>query len=202
MRQALVLVWVLPVSSAIAEGKTAPGTYKEWNDIDEVEIAQTFRFADFGKVVVTPLDKSAITLPPEAENTYAPTKQILDGSDGFFLEGLQKGISEFRKGLPVEAGAEPASGGSGGTKVLVVRGKLLTLDPGSKAARYWGGFGAGAGRAKISAEIVDSATGTVLARFSHEKRSGTGMFGGSYEKVMSKSLREVGKDFSKGLKAF
>ena len=203
MRRVLLLAFVFQASFALvaSKGSTAPGTYKDWNDIDEVEILQTFKFADFGSVIVTPMDKSAVTLPPEGENTYAVTKQIYFASDGLLLEGLRGAIRGFRKGVTVESKAEPTAP-AGGPKVLVMRAKLLTLDPGSQAARYFGGFGAGSGVAKISVELVDSSTGTVLARFTHEKRSGSGAFGGSYEKVMSKSIKEVGEDFGKGLKAF
>jgi hypothetical protein len=49
---------------------------------------------------------------------------------------------------------------------------------------------------------VDPETGTVLASFVHEKRSGWGFFGASYEKVLAKSIREVGRDFAKALAAF
>lgn len=201
MRRVFLLGFALQASLALAGSKgTAPGTYKDWNNIDEVEILQAFKFSDFGSLIVTPLDKSGVTLPAASDNTYAPTKQIYDASDGFLIEGLQKGIGDFRKGFKVEAKEEPAA--AEGSKVLVMRAKLLMLDPGSQAARYFGGFGAGAGKAKISVELVDGSTGTVLARFTHEKRAGSGMFGGSYEKVMSKSLKEVGKDFAEGLKAF
>ncbi len=173
--------------------------YSDWHGMDEVEIFQPFRVADFTGLVVMLLDKSGVALPPQDENTYAPTVKILERSDEFFLEGLRRGVAEFRRGFTVESDSRPSLAPLGGSKILVLRTKLLMLDPGSKAARYWGGFGAGAGKAKISAELIDVATDTVLARLTHEKRSGFGMFGGGYEKVMSKSIREVGEDFGKGL---
>ena len=69
---------------------------------------------------------------------------------------------------------------------------------GSQAARVFGGFGAGAGSAKITIELVDAASGKVLARMTHERRVGSG----GYDKVMSKALSEVGETFGKGLKGF
>lgn len=192
----LAIALALPLSSTNAQN-TAPGTYKDWNKVDEVEIVQSFKFADFAKVVVTPLEKSSVKLPAESDNTFAPTKAMLEASDDHFVEGLRKSITDFRKDATVEKGAESKE-----AKTLLVRGKLLTLDPGSKAARAFGGFGAGAAKAKISIELVDAATGTVVARMTHERRAGTGALGGSYEKVMSQSLREVGETFGKGLKGF
>lgn len=194
----LALAFALPFGPLSAQS-TAPGAYKDWNKVDSVEIVTTFKNADYTKIVVLPLDKSGITLPAETDNTFAPTKKILETSDDFFIEGLKKGISDFRKDLAVEKGGD---GGSMEPKVLVVRGKLISLDPGSKAARAFGGFGAGAAKAKIAIDSVDAATGKVLAKMTHEKRAGQGAFGGSYEKVMTQSLNEVGQMFGKGLKGF
>lgn len=101
-------------------------------------------------------------------------------------------MADFRKGFVVEKGTE------GGAHVLLMRGKLVKLGAGSKAARVFGGFGAGAGSATISVELVDAATGTVLARMTHERRVGSG----GYDKVMSKALMEVGETFANGLKGF
>lgn len=190
----LALVLALPLASGSAQS-TAPGSYKDWNKVDSVTIVQSFKFADYTKIVAMPLDKSAITLPAESDNTHAPTKKILEGSDAFFVEGLGKGVSEFRKDVVVEKGTDGAANGAG---VLLVRGKLVKLGAGSQAARVFGGFGAGAGSARIAIELVDAATGKVLAHMTHERRVGSG----SYDKVMSKALTEVGETFGKGLKGF
>lgn len=193
LRHALLfaVTLALPMAPSFAQN-TAPGNYKDWNKVDSVQIVQTFKFADYTKLVVAPLEKSDIKLPDEKDNTYAPTKKILEGSDDFFVEGLTKGIADFRKDFVVEKGT------TGGAKTLLMRGKLVKLGAGSQAARVFGGFGAGAGSARIAVEIVDAATGTVLARMTHERRVGSG----GYDKVMTKALNEVGDTFAKGLKAF
>ncbi|MBC8086020.1 MAG: DUF4410 domain-containing protein [Phycisphaerae bacterium] len=199
LRHALLVALIaLPSAPSFAQN-SAPGTYKDWNKVDAVEIVQSFKFADFAKVVVLPLETSGIKLPAESDNTYAPTKAMVEGSDAHFIDGLRKSIYDFRKDFTVEQGTAAPTDGA---KVLLVRGKLLTLDPGSKAARAFAGFGAGAAKAKIEIELVDASTGTVLARMTHERRSGTGNFGGAYDKVMSQSLNEVGQTFGKGLKGF
>ncbi len=188
---ATLAVFALPAAAVFAQ-KTAPGNYKDWNDVDSVQIVQSFKFADYTKLVVAPLDKNDIKLPAESDNTYAPTKKILEGSDAFFVKGLTKGIADFRKDFVVEEGT------AGGAKTLLLRGKLVKLGAGSQAARVFGGFGAGAGSARISIELVDAATGTVLARMTHERRVGSG----GYDKVMTKALTEVGETFAKGFKGF
>jgi hypothetical protein len=210
-------VFVLLLSASVVAGdKTAPGTYHEWNDLDDVEIVQPFRFADYGTLLVVALDRSPVQLPPEKENTYAPTKAVLDACDAPFLEGLKKGVEKHRKGVSIQAEpaapvaqpavakepADPAPPVSAGPKTLLLRGQVLVLDPGSKAKRYFASFGAGATRAKISVEIVDAGTGQVFARFTHEKRAGFGMMGGSYDGLLKKSIREVGEAMGAGLKFF
>lgn len=184
----------LPLAPSFAQS-SAPGSYKDWNKVDSVTIVQTFKFADYTKLVVLPLEKSEIKMPAESDNTFAPTKKILEASETYFVEGLGKGVADFRKDVVVEKGAEGAAKDG---KTLLVRGKLVKLGAGSQAARVFGGFGAGAGSAKISIELVDAATGTVLARMTHERRVGSG----GYDKVMSKALSEVGETFGKGLKGF
>jgi hypothetical protein len=85
---------------------------------------------------------------------------------------------------------------------LIIRGKVLAMDPGSKAARYWAGFGAGAAKAKIEGEIVDAKSRQVLARFTQERRSGVGMMGGDYQELMQRNLNAIGEDVANILKAF
>lgn len=93
-----------------------------------------------------------------------------------------------------------SGGKSAGT--LIVRAKVLNMDPGSRAARYWAGFGAGAARAELSGEVVDAATGKVLLRFQQERRSGVGVAGGDYVNLMNRNLRAIGEDVALILSAF
>ena len=93
-------------------------------------------------------------------------------------------------------------GWGSGADTLVIRGKVLEIDPGSKAARYWAGFGAGAAKARVSGEIVDAKSGQVMARFTQERRSGVGMMGGDYQKLIQGNLKAIGEDVANILKAF
>jgi hypothetical protein len=49
---------------------------------------------------------------------------------------------------------------------------------------------------------VDAATGTVLLRFTQERRSGVGLFGGDYVELMNRNLVTIGQDLAGVLKAF
>jgi hypothetical protein len=88
------------------------------------------------------------------------------------------------------------------TGALVVRGKVLKMDPGSQAARYWAGFGAGAAKTEVTGEVADARTGKVLLRFHQERRSGVGSFGGDYEDLLNRNLWTVGKDLAGVLQHF
>jgi hypothetical protein len=78
------------------------------------------------------------------------------------------------------------------------------MDPGSRAKRMWIGYGAGAARTAIEAEIIDAATGDVLVRFTQERRSGIERFGrgSSYEEIMKRNLAAIGKDAANLLNVF
>jgi hypothetical protein len=184
-----------------AKGKptaTTPGTYKDWNNLDEIEIVQTLRLSDYSKVVALPLDTSAAVLPKDDPEAM---QKVLARATDLFLEGLKEGVKDHQKNMPVEARAGETPAG-GDANLLLLRAKLTKIDPGSHAARYFAGMGAGAGKVALSCEVVDGKSGDVLLRIQHERRSGFGVFGGSDEKVMTKSLREVGKDIGKALGAF
>jgi hypothetical protein len=181
-------------SRARGKDSTAAGSYKEWNDIDEVTIVQPFQLASYNRVVVAPFETKGAELPEEKDNSYAAAQKVLAASTGTFMQGLKEKLS----GKTVEQG----SGGAAGA--LVIRGRITELSPGSKAARYFGGFGAGGAQTGISGEIVDGGTKKVLVRFTQARRSamGGGAFGGNYEELLNRSLKQIGGDVAGMLKAF
>ena len=193
-----LLILAAPGSAAFAKKKpapTAPGKYTEWDgEIDELEIVQSFKLADYDRVVVEPFDTSATPLPEEKDNTYAPVKNVLARVTPPFVEGLAGELSK-----PAEVGEKGKKAEPG---TLLVHGKVLNMDPGSKAARYWAGYGAGAARTEIEGDVTDVRTGKVLLRFHQERRSGWGTFGGDYEKLMDRSLHQIGEDLAGVLKHF
>jgi len=193
------LLLILAVAApAAARGKksasTEPGSYKEWGpNIDEIEIVRKFRTADYKNIVVQPFNTDGVKMPDKKDNTYEPVTKVLASSTESFVEGLKGGVEQK---VSVSEKAMKAA------DTLIIRGKILTLDPGSKAARYWGGFGAGAATTKIEGEIVDAKTSQVLAKFTQERRSGVGMMGGDYQKLMERNLKAIGEDAANILKAF
>jgi hypothetical protein len=201
LRIALALALLALPGAAFAKDKkpaapTTPGKYTEWGgEIDELEIVEPFRLADYSHVAVEPFDTSGTPLPETNDNSYEPARRVLAQVANSFVEG-------FSEALPKPQATVVEPGKEAGPGTLVVRGKVTTMDPGSKAARYWGGFGAGAARSEISGEVVDGGSGKVLLRFLQERRSGWGLFGGDYEKLMNRNLRAIGEDLADALSHF
>lgn len=177
-----------------AQKNAAPkaGTFKDWHDVDEVTIVQPFQLASYTKVFVQPLDTHAATLPEASDNSFKDVKEALATSTEPFVTGLRGKM----KGVSVEAGK------GGGAKSLTVRARITKSDPGSQAARYFAGFGAGAAKVGVSGEIVDGGTGKVLVRFTQERRSGVGAFGGGYRDLLHRSIKQIGGDVAQMLRAF
>jgi hypothetical protein len=81
---------------------------------------------------------------------------------------------------------------------LIIEGRFLKIDPGSRAKRYWGGFGAGKSGVQVAGTVKD-ASGKVLAEFTHMKHSGIGLVGGDYVKFLSDDTKDVGLDIAQFL---
>jgi hypothetical protein len=103
-----------------------------------------------------------------------------------------KEAGAFTEVVVLKSGDTPPAG------AVVVAGKFLTLDPGSRAKRYFAGFGAGKSSVKVAGTVKDAA-GNTLATFEQRRIGSMGMGGGdSLGKLMSDS-RSIGEDVAKFL---
>lgn len=186
-----VLSIVVAVPSEAKKRKGEKDREDAWKgEIDHVEVVKPFHVADYGTLYIEPLDTTEVAdLPDEDDNSHEPAMLVL----GSHVPDLVEGFNEFArdKGLAVDAVAVAPAEPS-----LVLRGAVTRLNPGSRAARYFASFGAGSAKVEISGEIVDAATGEVLVRFRQERWSGVGMFGGDYEKLLRRNLRQIGEDIA------
>lgn len=174
---------------------TEPGTYKEWKDeIDVLEIVTSFKLADYTKIAVQGFDTENTPLPEKADNTFEPVKKVLGNVEGSLAKGIEEELES--KTIEVEASDKKGAG------VLVVTGVVEAMNPGSKAARYWAGFGAGAAGTRLAIEVKDGASGDVLLRITQERRSGVGAFGGDYEDLLNRNLEAIGADIALVLSSF
>jgi hypothetical protein len=168
--------------------------------VDELTLIQPFNLGDYSKVVVTKLDTTTTPLPPRDDSTFAPTTLVLKTSTEMFASGIREQFKEAK--LPIVVAEPDASSRTSKPGVLVVTGKVTKMEPGSRAKRYWVGFGAGKSIVEIAGDVVDGGSGKVLARFRHARASGIGVFGGDYQKFLSDDTREVGEDVGKMLLNF
>jgi Domain of unknown function (DUF4410) len=84
---------------------------------------------------------------------------------------------------------------------LVIEGRFTTLNPGSKAKRYWAGFGAGKGVMEIEGRVTNAA-GDLLAEFRQKRLAVIGVFGGDYERKMRADSERFGDDIAEFLRAW
>ena len=84
---------------------------------------------------------------------------------------------------------------------VVIEGRFVRIDPGSRAKRFLVGFGSGASGVAVTGRLV-AADGKVLAEFEHARHSGLGMYGGKYVKFLTDDARDVGTDIGTFLVAF
>lgn len=182
-------------TSDAAASNVYPHTLKGWHGVDSVEFLQAWKVSDYSRVAVGRFDSSGAKLPVESDNTYAPVLTVLKASDGVLLGEITRKLKGHLEVItpPVEASAE---------KTLLVSGKVVDIHPGSRAARYWGGFGAGSAWVTISGEISDAKTGTALARFEQRRVASMGMFGGDYEPLLTSCVKEIGGDIGSLILAF
>ena len=97
------------------------------------------------------------------------------------------------KTVRVLTSEEPVSPGA-----LIVEGKFVELNPGSRAKRYFAGFGAGKSSVKVVGAVKDS-TGRTLATFDQRRIGAMGLGGGDSLGKMMSDARSIGEDIAEFL---
>ena len=116
-------------------------------------------------------------------------KTMVKVAPDLLIEAFKSSIVEahaFGKLLPADVATVPEN-------ALVIEGRFTRIDPGSRAKRYWAGFGAGKSGVQVTGTVKD-ASGRVLAEFTHMRHSGIGIGGGDYVKFLSDDTKDVGHD--------
>ena len=86
--------------------------------------------------------------------------------------------------------------------MLIIKGRVAEMNPGSRSKRVWIGFGAGKSRVEIQGTVIEAKTQKELLRFKHARVSGIGMFGGDYADFLTDDTGDVGEDIGKMLQKF
>ena len=178
---------------------TASGNYKDWERlIDVLEIVQPFKLADYGELVILPLDTSATPLPKESDNTYEPTVKSLGRTSSILISEIKEKVGSKISVLTAENDQEISKVISK-QNVLVLKGKVSEMNPGSRALRYFVGFGAGKTRVEFEGELLEFPGNKPLLKFKHARVSAMGAFGGDYDKFLDDDSRDVSKDLGQML---
>ena len=191
----IIIPFLFFLGCATTSGTKIPGKYSNWNRfIDELEIVNPFNINNYSKVLILPIDSSTVPLPDKSDNTYEPLTKMIGHVDQTFREGLTEGLKGSNI-IALESSASPTSK----TGVLIIQAKVFEMNPGSRALRYFIGFGAGKTVVGIQGEVIDALSGQVQLKFKHARASSMGGFGGDYEKFLSDDTRDVGEDIGKML---
>jgi len=177
-----IVVLAMPVN-AIADEKAAVGTYEDWNDLDKVEIKQLFNLNDYATITVEPFDTSNIELPEKDDNTYEPVIEAQSLFNQRFLAQMKKEMEAKPVSDKVDAPQE---------STLLVRGKVVSMNPGIKSLRMFVGLGAGHAGVIIDCELVDPKTNTVLATLTQKRASSNG----DYDEALEELTEELAEDTS------
>lgn len=107
-----------------------------------------------------------------------------------FAGRLHQAIREHRAKNPdkivfdeVTLGTERSDG------VLVMQGSVVSYEKGSRAKRYFIGFGAGKAYCTIQAVFIDKATGEELSRTNFDGELAMGLFGGDVDEAVDGVVR-------------
>jgi uncharacterized protein DUF4410 len=84
-------------------------------------------------------------------------------------------------------------------RALRLEATLTRLNVGSRALRYFVGFGAGASKAQVETRLVDVATGKVLVVAADRREAAFGFFGGDGEDHLRESVSDAARDYIKFL---
>ena len=168
--------------------------------LDKIELFVTTleKSADL-TVVIKPFDASGAELGTGGKDGKASrqeeAKTMQNEGPRVLAERLAATLTESKafKAVTVAKGDEPVPAGG-----VVIEGKFVTLDPGSRAKRYFAGFGAGKSSVEVAGSVKD-ANGRTLAKFEQRRVGAMGMGGGdSLGKLMSDS-KDIGEDIGKFL---
>ena len=186
------------VASAAALSAQSPLKTIEDGALDRIELfVATLEDPKTTTVVIKPFDASIADLGTgskdgkEARQEEAQT-MVREGPRVL----AERFVSTLNQSGPFKEVRALDAAGSAPAGALVVDGKFVTIDPGSRTKRYLVGFGAGKSSVKVVGTVKD-ASGRVLASFEQRRVGAMGFGGGdSLGKLMTDS-KNIGEDIAK-----
>src|SRR4051794_26437621 len=195
-----VMLWLAVLTLTQAATPQAPLKTIDDGALDRIELfVPSLENATGLTVLIRPFDATAADLGTGGKDGKATRQEEAKTMQGEAPRVLsERLLATLQKSGPFKAARVIKADEPVPENALIVEGKFVTLDPGSRVKRYLGGFGAGKSSVKAAGVVKDS-SGRTLATFAQRRIGVMGLGGGdSLGKLMSDS-RSVGEDIAKFL---
>ena len=194
----LALAVLIPVTTASVAigGQAGPTVIKDGKlDLIKLHVATLPAGADI-PVVIRRFSTEGANLGTGGEggkeSRVAEAKKMqADGPNLLATEFVARLLKLGPYGKVTAAGAEDPVP----PEAIVVEGKFVLIDPGSRAARYAAGFGAGKSQIAVEGTVKDG-SGKLLAEFAQKRVGSMGAFGGDSLDKMTDDTKRVGEDLA------
>ena len=184
MKRILFSAAVLVCALVCANGQEV---HTEWYDVDRVEVYKSINLDDYSQLYILPIKESGLVITGKDKEVAKMRKAINE-----FPGHIKHQISARYKNLEINIVETLPEGLT--DKALVLDLDIVSFNQGSRAARAWGGFGAGAQSTELAGSCKDGA-GNKIFDFQHRRlNSAMGQLSNDYYPVISKTERVLGSD--------
>jgi hypothetical protein len=184
----------LPATLAVAQEGSPVRTVKG-GILDEIKL-YVEKLPSSTRVVIRPFSATDADIVNGEKKEETKTMQA-DGPR-MLAERFVAKLKEFGPFTDVSALDSGATAPAG---AVIVEGKFTELDPGSRAKRYFAGFGAGKSGVTVEGSVKD-AEGKLLATFEHRRVGVMGVAGGDSLGKLVSDTKSIGEDLAKFLSAW
>jgi hypothetical protein len=189
----MVGVGSLQIGRLVAQEKTPVQTVKD-GVLDEIRL-YVDKLPGTTRLVIRPFSATDADITHEKNED---TKTMQASGPAMLASRVAAKLKQLG---PFTDVSEPASGAEPAADSILLEGRFTELNPGSRAARFVVGFGAG--HSSVSVEgSVKTADGTSLATFKQRRLGSAGAFGGDSVGKMSEDVKNIGDDIAKFLSAW
>lgn len=184
----------LVASTTPTLGQDKPLRTIEGGVLDEI-VLYVDKLPDTKRVTIKAFSATDAELT-EGDKSKEETAKMLSEAPGLLSAAFVSKMKEVGPFSEVSDAAGDAASADG----LVVEGKFIEMDPGSRAKRYFVGFGAGKSGVTVKGTLRSG--DKVLATFSQRRIGAMGAFGGDSMAKLRADSKDIGEDIAKFLNAW
>lgn len=161
--------------------------YDDWEDwLDYMNLYQPLNITKFSTIYIMKVDDSQVVYPDKSDNQYLPLYRGISS----FNQYLEKKLNEKFPHIKVVQ-VESFNDLQMKANSLLLVPKFDKVDMGSRAARVWVGFGAGAQKMRVSGYVVDN-EGRFYYNFWHQRVSTKSK---KYDRMVENTMEVLSEDF-------